>query len=171
MRIMILLVLCISLSSCSRKSPEELYVEGTRAIARNEFRVAADRFEEILAHDQHATVAESALYRVALLYNNELHDIGKAVTYYQQYTDSYPSSPHAPTALFLAAFLMNNELHNMEGAKAEYQKFLQLYPNHELASSARFELANLGKDPSELTPPAASDSAGPAAAGKPHAMK
>ncbi len=172
MRTTMLLVLCIALSACSRKSPEELYNEATRAISRSEFRLAADRFEEILSQDQHSTVAESALYRVALLYNNELHDIGKAVSYYEQYTTTYPSSSHAPTALFLAAFLLNNDLHSTDSAKAQYQKFLQLYPNHELAPSAKFELENLGRDPSELTPaPVASETPPPAKGKKSHTMK
>jgi outer membrane protein assembly factor BamD (BamD/ComL family) len=159
MRTLAIIFFSLLLASCSRKTPQELYGEGTRAIDAKEFRIAADRFEEILSRHTQEAVAESAMYRVALLYNNELHDIPKAIDYYERYHDTYSSSDHAPTALFLAGFLLNNEQHDTARAKAAYQKFLERYPRHDLASSARFELDNLGRDPGALAPASGKDSA------------
>jgi len=154
MRVTVMVLCSLLLFACSRKSPQELYTEGTKAIETKEYRIAADRFEEILANHPHETVAESALYRTALLYNNELHDIPKAVGYFERYHDAYPASQHAPTALFLTGFLLNNDMHDIGRAKEAYTKFLREYPTHDLASSARFELENLGKDPGLLAPAA-----------------
>ncbi len=156
MRFLLVVLSSVLLLSCSRKTPQELYGEGTKAIDAKEFRVAADRFEEIIARHPQEAVAESAMYRVALLYNNELHEIPKAIDYFGRFNDRYPASEHAPTALFLVGFLLNNDQHDTARAKAAYQKFIERYPNHDLAPSARFELENLGRDPGQLAPVTAS---------------
>jgi TolA-binding protein len=152
-----LLVFMFLLVSCSRKSAVELYNEGVKAENGKEFTVAVDRFGEVVDKYDQTPFADSALYRLALVYNNDLHETEKAVKAYQLYCQKYSSSNRAPTALFLSAFLMNNDLHQIDSARAAYEKFLRLYPNHDLAQSAKFELANLGKDPAEFTPQNSSD--------------
>ncbi|HUN66383.1 MAG TPA: outer membrane protein assembly factor BamD [Bacteroidota bacterium] len=156
----IMAILVVLFSSCSRKSAEQLYSEGVKAEAEQQFPVAIERYSELIDRFQQTAVAESALYRSALIYSNDAHDIPKAIASYQRYYRTYPSSPHAPSALFLAGFLWNNDQHNLDSAKAAYQLFLTQYPSHELASSAKFELDNLGKDPSQLTPSSVKGSGG-----------
>jgi outer membrane protein assembly factor BamD (BamD/ComL family) len=150
--ISVLLLSIVLFASCSRKSAEQLYSEGVKAENEQQYPVAIERYNELIDRFQQSAVAESALYRSALLYSNESHDIPKAVAAYERYYRNYPASPHAPTALFLTGFLWNNDLHNLDSAKSAYQLFLSHYPSHELAASAKFELENLGKDPAQLTP-------------------
>jgi TolA-binding protein len=146
------LICMFLLISCSRKSADELYTEGTKAENEKQFSVAVEKYGEIVDKYDQTALADSALYRMALVYNNDLHETRKAVQAYQLYCQKYSTSKRAPTALFLTGFLQNNDLHQTDSARESYEKFLRLYPDHELAQSAKFELANLGKDPSEFAP-------------------
>jgi outer membrane protein assembly factor BamD (BamD/ComL family) len=134
--------------SCSRKSAPQLYEEGIEAEGQQNFQLAVQRFDEVIERFQQSPYAESSLSRSAVIYNNDLHDIRQAVLCYQKIYTLYPTGKQAPTALFLSAFLLNNDLHSIDSARLAYELFLQKYPEHELASSAKFELENLGKDPS-----------------------
>ncbi len=144
------LILMFLLVSCSRKSANELYTEGIKAENEKEFARAIDTYNEIIDKYEKDALADSALFRIALVYNNDLHETPKAINAYQKYFTKYPTSVHAPTALFLTGFLYNNDLRMFDSAKVVYEKFLQLYPNHDLAQSAKFELSTLGKDPGEF---------------------
>ncbi|TLY27967.1 MAG: tetratricopeptide repeat protein [Ignavibacteria bacterium] len=130
----ILLVLGLLFAACSRKTDVDLFNEGKEAQEKGNFQLAVERYEEIVTRFEKTAYAESALYRAGLVYNNDLHDIPKAVAAYRKFFDLYSQNKQAPTALFLAG----------------YQIFLEKYPSHELATSARFELETLGKDPSSL---------------------
>ena len=143
----ILLILC---ASCSRKSDKELYQEGKAAQELQNFELAIDRYQAVVDQSSKSAYAESSQYRMAVIYNNDLHDNGKAIQAYQKFCTIFPASSEAPSALFLVGFLYNNELHNIDSAKIAYETFLQKYPNHSLATSARFELETLGKDPTLL---------------------
>jgi outer membrane protein assembly factor BamD (BamD/ComL family) len=145
-----LLALSVLLPCCSGKSDLALYQEGKSAEEGKNFQLAVDRYEEIVSRFQQSAYAESALYRAGLIYNNDLHDLHKAIGSYRKFCELFPSSKQAPTALFLSGFLYNNELHQLDSAKLVYETFLQKYPAHELAASAKFELETLGKDPHPL---------------------
>ncbi|MBI1803829.1 MAG: tetratricopeptide repeat protein [Ignavibacteria bacterium] len=139
-------------SSCSRKSAVELYGEAQAQESQKNFALAVERYGELVARFPTDARADSSQFRVAMIYQNELHDTRKAVHTYQRFHELFPQSGRAGTALFLSAFLYNNELHNFDSARTAYELFLQQYPNHQLAASARYELSNIGKDPSELMP-------------------
>lgn len=136
--------------SCSRKSAAELYGEAREAEDQQNFQLAVQKFDEVSDRFQQTSYAESSLTRSAVIYNNDLHDIRKALLCYQKIYTLYPTGKQAPTALFLSGFLLNNDLHQIDSAKIAYELFLQKYPDHELAASAKFELENLGKDPSQF---------------------
>ena len=149
-RFCILAGMAMLLQCCSGKSDVTLFREGTVAEEVGKFQLAVDRYEEIVSRFQKSAYAESALYRAGLVYNNDLHDLHKAIGAYRKYYELFPESKQAPTALFLSGFLFNNDLHQTDSAKFIYETFLQKYPGHELAASAKFELETLGKDPGPL---------------------
>jgi TolA-binding protein len=124
--------------------------EAQAAETQKDFQTAIDRYQEIVNRFSDGTHAEEAQYRVALLFNNEIHDMAKALTAYRTFYAKFPASKEAPTALFLTGFIFNNELHNIDSARMAYQMFLEKYPNHDLARSAKFELETLGKDPTAV---------------------
>jgi outer membrane protein assembly factor BamD (BamD/ComL family) len=144
-----ILILCV-FTSCSRKSEADLYREGKAAEEQKNFQLAVERYEEIVKQSATSAYAETSQYRVAVIYNNDLHDPIKAVNAYRTFHTMFPSSNHAPSALFLMGFLFNNELHQYDSARRAYEAFLQQYPTHELAVSAKYELETLGKDPGQI---------------------
>ena len=146
MRFIPIIFFLILFSSCGKK-PETLYDEAKKAQEEKNFPVALERYNEIIEKNTGSALAESSLYRLALLYNNDLHDMEKSLRAYQRYYELFPESKGAPTAMFLSAFLLNNDLHKLDSAKILYETFIQKYPNHELVPSARFELETMGKDP------------------------
>ena len=145
--------LALTLSSCSRQSAKELYEEGITAYDQKNYQLAVEKFREVVDRSAATAYAESSQFRIAMIYNNDLHDFPKSVAEYQKFTLLFPSSKESPTALFLTGFLFNNELHKLDSAKVVYEEFLQKYPDHQLALSAKFELNSLGKDPTELLQP------------------
>ena len=144
------LFLLFGLSSCSKKSETELWKEGHAAVESGKFQIAIEQYQEIISRFHDSPYADSALYRIAVIYNNDLHDYAMAAQYYIKYNSTFPNSKEAPTALFLSAFIYNNELHKLDSAKILYERFLQQYPAHSLANSAKFEMETLGKDPGEF---------------------
>ncbi|HEV8538279.1 MAG TPA: tetratricopeptide repeat protein [Bacteroidota bacterium] len=144
------IILIILLVSCSRKSDKELYEEGKAAHAQQDFKLAVERFQEVADKSSTTSYAESSLTRIAVIYNNDLHDTRKAIQAYQKIYTLFPESSEAPNALFLTGFLYNNELHNSDSARIIYEAFLGRYANHSLAASAKFELETLGQDPTQL---------------------
>lgn len=149
----LLIVILFLVSSCSRKSGQQLYQEAQTAEGQKNYPAALQAYQEIIDKSPTSAYAESSLYRIALIYNNDVRDFGKAISAYQQFCSIFPNSPKAPTALFLTGFIYNNELHRLDSAKIMYETFLQKYPSHELATSAKFELETLGKDPTQFLQP------------------
>ena len=147
--ILLMLMIC-TLASCSRKSEHDLLKEGADAYGQKNYTLAIEKYNEVVDRYPSTVSAESALYHLAAIYSNDLHESRHAVGVYQQFYTMFPSSPEAPTALFLTGFLYNNELHIIDSARIVYELFLQKYPEHSLAGSAKFELATLGRDPGEF---------------------
>ena len=152
MKFSFILLLLIGLTSCSRKSPQELLHEGNEAYENKMVDQALDCYLQIVDRAPESPYADTAQYRAASIYSNELHNPRKALEAYRKYYQLFPKSLQAPTALFLTGFLYNNELHNIDSARITYQEFLDKFPNHSLAQSARFEVETLGKDPSHIFP-------------------
>lgn len=149
--IIIFLILLLA-SGCTRKSDSQLYTEALEAEKRKDFQSAVELYEEVINKYQTSSYAESSLSRLAYMYNNDIKDSQKALAAYKKFYELFPESKQAPTMLFLTAFIYGNELKILDSAKTRYRLFLEKYPDHELAESAKFELANLGKNPDELIP-------------------
>ena len=141
------LVLCIVMVSCARKNEKELLTEAQAAVEQKNFQLAIGRYAEVVERFPTSSAAETSQYRIAVIYNNDMHDHLNAIKNYRRFIALFPSSKEAPVALFLTGFLFNNELHQLDSARATYELFISKYPEHELASSAEFELETLGKDP------------------------
>lgn len=148
----IILILALVFSSCSRKSQKELYEEADAAYSQQHFQAAIDLFRETVSRDPSTAYAESSQYRIALTYNNDMHQTRQSLDAYREFRKMFPESKESRTALFLMGFLYNNDLHETDSAKAMYEHFLQLYPDDQLAASAKFELESLGKDAAHLLP-------------------
>ena len=152
-RTSVILLIVLMLSSCAKKSDQQLFKDGQAAEEQKDFTSALANYQEVVDQFPQTALAESSQLRMAVVYNNDLRDIPKSIESYRKFCAMFPKSPQAPTALFLTGFLFNNELHSVDSAKMVYETFIQNYPDHELTSSARFELETLGKDPTQIFQP------------------
>ena len=147
MKYLFCLLLLFTVSGCSHKTEEQLVAEGKNAEDKKDFALAVNIYTDLVSDYSASKNAELAQYKIAVIYNNEIHDVQKAIAAYRKFYFLFPKSENAPSALFLTGFLFNNEIHNVDSARLIYNIFLKLYPNHDLANSAKFELSTLGKDP------------------------
>ena len=146
------LSLLVLLAGCNKPKPEEYVGKANVAINEKKFQIAIEEFEKLIKDHPDSPQAEEALFTIASLKNDELHDFSGAIGAYKRYSEKYPQGSRAPLALFLTGYLYNNELHDSTNAKVAYKDFLQRFPNHEMAKSAEFELNHLGKKPEDLLP-------------------
>ena len=141
----------------SKKSPENLLVEGNTFLEQGKIPEAIESYQQIMNEHQETEIAPDALSRLAAIYQNKLvkniseeESLKEAVDlFYKVYTD-YPESNYAPMGLFMKGFIEANELKQYDNATKTYNLFLQKFPNHELASSAKEELDNMGLTPEEI---------------------
>ena len=142
----------IGILGCSKPSPEEYMAKGNAARDSSNFAVALEQYEQLIADHPKSALTEEAMFLVASIKNDNLHDFPAAVLAYKRVYDTFPDGKRAPLAMFLVGYISNNELHDLTTAKQAFESFLAKYPEHEMAASARFELENLGKRPEELLP-------------------
>ncbi len=142
----------ILFAGCNKPEPEEYVGKANVAINQKDFQLAIDEFEKLIKDHPDSPQAEEALFTIASLRNDELHDFSGAIGTYKRYIEKYPQGSKAALALFLTGYLYNNELHDSTNAKIAYTEFLARFPNHEMAKSAEFELGHLGKKPEDLLP-------------------
>ncbi len=116
------------------------------------FQPAIDDFEKLVDAYPSSEQAETGMFMIATIRNNETHQPDLALAAYKRYVQLYPSGKQAALSSFMIGYLYNNELHDLDSARVAYTRFLEKYPDHEMATSAKFELANLGKSPEELIP-------------------
>lgn len=164
------LLAALLIAGCSTRPPAaETMAKAREAEAAGNFTAAIELYREVVRDRPGDPLAPDAQFRIATLLQNTTRDHAGAVGAYREYLRRWPDGPQAPTALFLIGFVFHNELMMLDSAGAAYGAFLEKYPNHEMAESARFELANLGKSPEDLLPPAAKEPSAqhpPADAGK-----
>ena len=166
MKVLVLSCLCsLAIVSCSKYSAEEYFQRGQQALeaarhavdtltspqdVRPLYRPALDAYSHLMTEYPKSPQAEEALFTVATIQNNDLHEPAEAITYFKKYVDLYPDGSHAHVAMFLIGFLYNNDLHDTAQAAPAYRRFLEKYPRDEMALSAQMELNTLGKSPDEL---------------------
>lgn len=148
-----IIILILSIVSCSRVSEEELWKQSQTFIEEGKHKEAIEKLKQLIKDYPKSEKAPDAQFYIASIYNNDLHDYENAIKEYRNLVDMFPENPNAPKALFLIGFIYNNQLNQLEKAKAAYEEFLEKYPNHELAQSAQIEIQILGKSPEELIQP------------------
>ncbi len=157
----------IVITGCSKPSAEEYFTKGQKAheLAQHQadtlknpillpglFQPSIDEFTKLVDAYPKTEQAETAMFLIASIRNNETHQPDMAVVAYKRYLSLFPEGKQAALASFMVGYLYNNELHELDSARVAYTRFLEKYPNHEMATSAKFELDNLGKSPEDLLP-------------------
>jgi TolA-binding protein len=163
----VVLVAGIVCAGCSKPTAQEYFAnanaaEKQAAAARDTmtnpeeahrlFQPAIQALESLIAEYPSDILADSALFRLAIIRTNDTREPQLAVDTYKKYVGRYPDNPKTPLAMFLIGYLYNNELHNLDSASAAYRRYLAKYPNDQYAQSAQFELNTLGKPLEEILP-------------------
>ncbi len=146
----VLLFLSILTCGCSKPSAEEMYRKGVDAQLAEKYNDAIASFDELIKTYPDSVRTPEAYYAEGMIYQNYLKSYRQAIDVYRRLADKFPSHATSPNALFLVGFIYGNELKKIDSARAAYQEFLNRYPDNQLAASARFEIANLGKEPGDI---------------------
>lgn len=142
--------LLLLLPACSQLAEEEKMQRAKQAHQAGDYDEALKYYQMLYNEHPKSPLRAEALNAEAAIQQNHRRDYLSAIQLYQKLADEYPNDQNAPGALFLVGFIYHNELKMLDSAKAAYEAFIQKYPNSEMIPSAQFELANLGKDPSEF---------------------
>ena len=144
------LFLSILIGGCSKPSAEEMFRKGVDAQLAEKYNDAIASYDELIKTYPDSARTPEAYYAVGMIYQNHFKSYSQAIDAYRQLADKYPTFAKSSNALFLVGFIYGNELKKIDSARAAYQEFLNRYPDSQLAASARFEIANLGKEPGEI---------------------
>jgi TolA-binding protein len=137
--------------ACGQKFTEEqMRAQASDFEAKEQWAEAVKSYEKLAKAYPHSEKTSEDLYRLGMLYANQLKDFTKSVTAYQRLIENFPSSGLAVQSLFMIGYRYANDIKDLENAKKYYQEFLQKYPQHELASSVKWELDHLGQDISSI---------------------
>ena len=154
MRKVMVLVVVISLSmllGCAKKmSEEELYGEAQKLEQQQDIDKLIKVYEELIDRFPKSQKADFALYKLALVYQNNKQEFAKAVACHERLMKDYPESKYVSQSHFMSAFIYANDLKDLDKARAAYSSFVEKFPDHELVPSVKWELEHLGKDINQI---------------------
>ncbi len=149
--IVLLSMAALGLASCAKKmSEEQLYAEAQNLEKQEKVDSLITIYEEFVDRFPKSEKADQALYRLALIYQNNKQDFKTAVAAHERLIKDYPQSRFVSQSHFMAAFIYANDLKDLEKARARYATFLEAFPQHELVPSVQWELKHLGQDISQI---------------------
>ncbi len=156
-KLLILLIIPILFSACSKKSPDKIFSEGEKLIQAKKYNEAVNKFKSIVDEFPSDPKTADAMFEIAKLYQGkvvkgigEKESLNEAVKYYKKIYEQFPNVKIAPKSLFMAGFIEANELKDYDSAKKTYNMYLEKFPDDVLAEDAKIELKNLGKTPEEI---------------------
>ena len=137
--------------SCGQKmTAEQLRTQALDFESNEYFEDAINAYEKLVKNYPENQFAAEALYKLGILYANNLKKFDESVQAYRKLLEKYPDSEWAVQSQFMIGYRYANDLKDLDQAKVEYEKFLEKYPDHELAASVKWELGHLGQDISDI---------------------
>ena len=105
----LLIVLVISVFSCSKKmSEKEYYIKATENMEKENYQEAEKFFGKILEDYPKGENSSKALFMVAFINANYLKNYDKAKTYYTEFLEKYPDHELAKSASYEIKHLGQN---------------------------------------------------------------
>jgi TolA-binding protein len=147
-----LLATALLVAGCAKPNATQMFSNAVEFQKAESYDQALDAYRELVKTYPDSARTPEALYALATIYHDQKHEYHQAINYYRLLATRYPHHQTASSAAFLIGFTYNNELKNYDSAKTAYEFFLTAYHDADsnLIASAKFELANLGKDPEVL---------------------
>lgn len=150
-RMFLLLMAAVLIIGCGEKLTEDqLRANALDFENREQWPQAAQMYERLVKAYPKSKQAEETLYRLGVIYANNIKDFSKSVDAYSRLVKKYPQSDYVIQASFMIGYRYANDIQDLKRAQSAYEDFLKKWPNHELAASVRWELDHLGKDISEI---------------------
>jgi TolA-binding protein len=153
-RIFVLLTIFFSilaLIGCSGSLTEEQMLEKAIKLEEKEkWKDTADMYEKMVKKFPESEKAAEHLYKLGVIYANNLGDLYKSINSYSRLIKRYPESNYTVQATFMMGYRYANDIKDLRRAKRVYTHFIEKYPDHELTPSVKWELKHLGKDISEI---------------------
>lgn len=171
MKRFLVLAIAVAAVQCSKPSEEELFKRAVDAQKTNQIDAAIEAYEQLLADYPQSPNAPEALYALGSIYQGTKNNYRAAIGKYRLLVEKHPRFGATSNALFMVGFIYNNELKQIDSARWAYEEFLKRYPGNPLTESAQFELANLGKAPSEILKPMVAETPKKQTAQKPATKK
>ena len=151
LRLAAILAIVGIMAGCGEKLTEEqLRAKATEFEQQARWEEAADTYEKLIKSYPNSESIDKDLYKLAVIYANNLQEFEKSVDAYIRIVDEYPESQHVIQSTFMIGYRYANDMKEMDKAKTAYEQFLAKFPDHELASSVKWELDHLGQDISEI---------------------
>jgi len=144
------LALALAIACGTKLTEEQLRAKAVDFENKEQWEEAVKAYDKLLKAYPKSVKADEVLYRLGVLYANNLKDFTKSIDSYRRLVEAYPNSSFVIQSTFMIGYRYANDIKNLDEARKAYQEFLQKYPNHELASSVRWELDHLGQDISSI---------------------
>jgi len=151
MRLFLLTALMMFLLiGCAKPSAEEMFNKGVDSQKSEQYDDAIAVYQELIKTYPDSARTPEAIYAIGTIYQNHKQAYHQAIQSFRLLIEKYPNHATAANASFLIGFIYNNDLKNIDSARIAYEEFVRRYPMNQLVESAKFEMTNLGKDPSEI---------------------
>jgi len=137
--------------SCGQKMTEEqMFATALDYETKEQYEDATKMLEKFVKTYPESDKADEALYKLGVIYANNLKDFNKSVNSYKRLVKNFPESNFVIQSTFMIGYRYANDIKDLDKAKEAYEGFLEKYPNHELATSVKWELDHLGQDISDI---------------------
>ena len=139
------------MAGCGEKLTEEqMRAKATELEQQARWEEAAGTYEKLIKSYPNSKSVDEDLYKLAVIYANNLQEFEKSIAAYKRIVEEFPESQYVIQSSFMICYRYANDLKDNDKAKVAYEQFLEKFPDHELASSAKWELEHLGQDISEI---------------------
>ncbi|MBN2354823.1 tetratricopeptide repeat protein [candidate division KSB1 bacterium] len=117
---------------------------------REQWQEAAQMYERLVKAYPKSKRAEETLYRLGVIYANNLKGFERSVETYRRLVKKYPESDYVIQSSFMIGYRYANDIKDLKRARQAYEDFMKKWPEHELAASVKWELEHLGEDISDI---------------------
>lgn len=131
---------------------KQIYEKAKLYEAEEKTELAVQFYEKLVDNYPQSELAPEALFKVAIIAAGQQQKLENAIEVYLRLVQKYPESEFAPKSQFMVGYLFANEVKDTTKAKEAYNIFLEKFAavDSGMTASAKFELANLGKDISDI---------------------
>ncbi len=125
-RLVLPLLVTVLIIGCGEKLTEEqLQANALDFENREQWKQAADMYERLVKAYPKSPKAPETLYRLGVIYANNLKDFHKSVDAYRRLVKKYPKCDFVIQSSFMIGYRYANDIKDHKRAKVAYEDFLK----------------------------------------------